>query len=72
MKDETRDAGAGSFHFSCRERFGIHVYAELGMLGQTRPDPALSVKRTLADSGPLVAYVGCCCQTAHSAVLQGV
>jgi len=33
---------------------------------------ALSVKRTLADSGPLVAYVGCCGQNAHSAVLQGV
>ncbi len=32
----------------------------------------LSVKRTLADSGPLVAYVGCCGQNAHSAVLQGV
>ncbi len=29
----------------------------------------MPVKRTLTDNGPLVAYVGCCAQNAHSALV---
>jgi hypothetical protein len=36
------------------------------------PTSDLPLKRSLADSEPLVAYVGCYGQNAHSAVLQGV